>query len=355
MRENAWEVNSKFASLESDVGKLETSDIKRQTFTMLLAGDIGGTKTLLGLFDPKSRPRPRALAVRTFGTLDYEGLTSIIAAFLEEEGRTNTTIDMACFGVAGPVFGDTAKPTKVPWGIEAGLVASTFGIDRVRLLNDLEAMAYSVPVLHKSEVHALQQGEALPGGNIALIAAGTGLGESLLHHVNGRLTTSPSEGGHADFAARTEGEVKLMQELTRQFGRASLDQVLTGRGLVNIHRALHAECSANINLEDPDAPAAISTFGLERTCRCCREALELFVEAYGAEAGNLALRYVSTGGVFIGGGIAPKILPALTTGAFMRAFRAKAPFEAMLARMPVKVILNAESGLLGAAVYAASE
>jgi glucokinase len=146
-----------------------------------------------------------------------------------------------------------------------------------------------------------------------------------------------------------------MRDVTSRFGRAEVERVVSGRGLVNIHRALHGTtCSARINLDDPEAPAAISAAALERASPCCVETLDLFVDAYGAEAGNVALRMVSTGGVFIGGGIAPKILPALTSGAFMRAFRAKAPFEAMLERMPVKVIMNPESALLGAAVYGAS-
>jgi glucokinase len=233
-------------------------------------------------------------------------------------------------------------------------VRSTLGFGRVTLLNDLEAMAYAVPVLRESEVHVLQEGEALRHGNLALIAAGTGLGQGMLHNVAGRFVPSPSEGGHADFAARTEREIALVRDLTRRYGRADVEHVVSGRGFVNIHRVSHqSPCRAQVDLESPDAPAAISAAALERRCPGCIETLDFFVEAYGAEAGNVALRVVSTGGLFIGGGIAPKILPALTTGAFMRAFLAKPPLEAMLAAMPVKIILNAEAGLLGAAVYAA--
>jgi glucokinase len=203
-------------------------------------------------------------------------------------------------------------------------------------------------------VHALQAGEALRGGNIALIAAGTGLGEALLHNIDGRFVPSPSEGGHADFSARTEREIALVRHLTARYGRADVEHVVSGRGLVNIHRATHTTpCAAAVDLEDPHAPAAISTAALEQQCPGCVETLDLFVEAYGAESGNLALRSVSTAGLFIGGGIAPKILPALSTGLFMRAFLSKPPLESMLERMPVKVILNAQAGLLGAAVYAA--
>jgi len=323
---------------------------------MLLAGDIGGTKTLLGLFEPVPA-RPRPIAVRAFATLDYDDLTAMISAFANDEAVIGASVDTACFGVPGPVVGDTAELTNVPWRADARLVAKAFDIHRVTLLNDLQAMAYAVPVLHESELHVLQAGEALRGGNMALIAAGTGLGEALLHNVEGRFIPSPSEGGHADFAARTEREITLVRDLVQRFGRADVERVLSGPGLVNLHRVTHTgPCVAigdEVAEDDPTAPAAISTAALERRCHGCIEALNMFVDAYGAEAGNLALRTVATGGLFIGGGIAPKIMPALTDGRFMRAFCDKAPFDGMLRNMPVKVILNAQVGLLGAAVYAA--
>jgi glucokinase len=320
---------------------------------MLLAGDIGGTKTLLGLFDPRT-PRPHPITARSFSTLDYADLPSMIAGFLSDHGTAPHAIEAACFGVAGPVIDESADLTNVPWRVDARQVAKTFDLHRVVLLNDLQAMAYAVPVLHDSEVHVLQEGEALQGGNIALIAAGTGLGEALLHNVNGRFIPSPSEGGHADFPARTEREFALARGLIAQYGRADIEHVISGRGLINLHRATHhAPCAANIDLADADAPAHISAAALAHRCDGCVEALDMFVEAYGAEAGNMALRAVATGGVYIGGGIAPKILSALATGAFMRAFREKPPLDAMLGSMPVKVILNAEAGLLGAALFAA--
>ena len=320
---------------------------------MILAGDIGGTKTLLGLFDSVPA-RPRPLAVRTYGTLDFPDLPSMIARFMESEGTRSASIANACFGVAGPVIGESAELTNVPWQVHAPEVATRFGMSRVRLLNDLQAMAYSIPILQASEVHVLQEGEALRGGNIALIAAGTGLGEALLHNVDGRFVPSPSEGGHADFSARTEREMSLVRHLTARYGRADVEHVVSGRGLINIHRATHTgSCAAGVDLDEPGAPAVISAAAIEHRCPACVETLDLFIEAYGAESGNLALRSVSTGGLYIGGGIAPKILPALSTGVFMRAFLAKPPLEEMLNRMPVKVILNSEAGLLGAAVYAA--
>ena len=319
---------------------------------MLLAGDIGGTKTLLGLFDPRTT-RPEPILVRSFGTLDYADLPSMIEEFLRDEAAPPRAIEAACFGVAGPVIDDSADLTNVPWRVDARQVVRRFTLQRVSLLNDLQAMAYAVPVLRGAEVHVLQEGEPTLGGNIALIAAGTGLGEALLHNLNGRLIPSPSEGGHADFPARNEREFTLARDLIARYGRADVEHVISGRGFLNLHRvAHHAPCAARIDLDDPDAPAQISAAALDGRCAGCREALDMFVEAYGAEAGNMALRGVATGGVFVGGGIAPKILPALTTGAFMRTFREKPPLEAMLAAMPVKVILNEEAGLLGAAVFA---
>ncbi len=323
---------------------------------MLLAGDIGGTKTLLGVFDPVP-VRPRAIITRAFGTLDYPDLISMIAELAGEPALRQASIDSACFGVAGPVLGDSAELTNVPWKVNGRRVADRFSFTRVDLLNDLEAMAYGVTVLEESEVRLLQVGQSLAGGNIALIAAGTGLGEAMLHNVNGRFIPSPSEGGHADFAARNEREIRLLQSLTAAYGRAEVEHVLSGPGVLNIHRVTHDDgaCRGGVDLESPDAPAAVTTAALERRCAGCVEALEMFVDAYGAEAGNLALRVVSTGGLFVGGGIALKILPALTDGRFMRAFRAKAPLDALLSSMPVKVILNAETGLLGAAVFAADQ
>ena len=323
---------------------------------MLLAGDIGGTKTLLGLFErtPADNGRPKRLTVHAFRTLDFRALPEMIGAFFRDASVKPDAVSAACFGVAGPVIDDAATLTNVPWGIHAPSVAATFGFRSVKLLNDLEAMAYSVLVVTDSEVAVLQQGRPRPDGNIAIIAAGTGLGEALIHTFGGRRIPSPSEGGHADFAARTEREFALVRDLTRRYGRADVERVVSGRGLVNIHRVNHASspCAIVTNLDDQDAPAAISLAALDRRCAACVETLDTFVEAYGAESGNLALRSVSTGGLFISGGIAPKILPALTTGAFMRAFLSKPPLEALLQAVPVKVILNAEAGLLGAAVFA---
>jgi glucokinase len=328
--------------------------ITKSMTNFVLVGDIGGTKTLLGIFDT-STPRPSPIATRSFATLEYRDLPSIVDEFLTHLEAKPTPIETACFGVAGPVIDEAAELTNVPWRIEARRIAAAFGIARVKLLNDLESIGYSVPVLRSDELHVLQQGTPRAGGNMALIAAGTGLGEALIHNVGGRLIPSASEGGHADFAARTEREIALVRDITSRFGRCDVEHVISGRGLLNIYRVAHrsARCTVGIDVNDAEAAAHISSAAIERRCAGCVETLDIFVDAYGAEAGNLALRSVSTGGLFVGGGIAPKILPALTAGGFMRAFLAKAPLELMVASMPVQVVLNAEAGLLGAAVYAA--
>lgn len=320
---------------------------------MLLAGDIGGTKTLLGLFDA-TPPRPRPVATRSFITLDFDGLSAIIEEFTRDLRLARGAICGACFGVAGPVFDGTAVLTNIPWNVDARHIAEIFGVGQVDLLNDVQAMAYGLTVLDAGEVLVLQPGQAVDGGAMALIAAGTGLGIATMHQAGGRYVSVATESGHADFAARTEREIRLMRWLTDRYGRAEVEGVVSGRGLLNIHRATHRDpCPVVADLDHPEAAADITAAGLVGRCTGCAETLDIFVEAYGAEAGNLALRAMSTGGVFVGGGIAPKILPALTDGRFMRAFRRKAPFEPMLSAIPVKVILNPDTALLGAAVHAA--
>ena len=319
---------------------------------VILAADVGGTSTRLGLFDGE-RPRPRLRLFKTLATQSFPDFSSLVSAFLESESVDRAAFDRAAFGVAGPVVDDAAHLTNVGWRIEAASVATAFGLKRVRLLNDLEAMACAVPVLEDVELYTLQQGEPHPKGNISVVAAGTGLGIAMLHNVAGRLIPFPSEGGHADFAARTEREIALLRSLTVRFGRAEVEQVVSGQGLINFHRITHADgCHAGIQIVSPAAPADISRAALAGECPGCVEALNLFVEAYGAVAGNLVLGSVSTGGLYLGGGIAPKILPALTTGAFLKAFSSKAPLDGLLSRVPVKVILNEGAGLLGAAVAA---
>ena len=320
---------------------------------MLLSGDVGGTKTLLGLY-AAGTTRPTARDVRRFTTLEFDGLASIVDEFLRVAGPANG-IKAACFGVAGPVRGQVAQLTNVPWRVNAPEIAARFSIPRVRLLNDLAAMGHAVPVLTSEQLAVLQPGERIASGNAALIAPGTGLGEALLHNIGGHFVPSPSEGGHADFAARTRREIQLVEALTDRFGRASYELVVSGPGLVNLHQFVHGGKGCPALPADTlagDRPAQISSAGLERRCAGCAETLDLFIAALGAEAGNLGLRSVATSGVYLGGGIPAKILPALRTPTFLDAFRAKAPMHALVAAMPVSVILEEHAALLGAAVAA---
>jgi glucokinase len=231
-------------------------------------------------------------------------------------------------------------------------------------------MAHSVAVLEPHEVKVLQHGISQPDGNAAVIAAGTGLGEALLLNVDGRFLPGASEGGHADWGARTPREIEMLAAISRVYGRCSVEHVICGPGLVNIYQFTHdafgsrtflspaafvpaRTCAGVGAIDDPaDLPAAISRSALEKRCPQCVETLNMFVTAYGAEAGNLALRTTATAGVYVGGGIAPKILPVIESGLFLDAFRAKAPLADFVATIPVSVILNHEAGLLGAAVHA---
>ncbi|HKT81287.1 MAG TPA: glucokinase [Vicinamibacterales bacterium] len=319
---------------------------------MLLAGDVGGTKTLIGLFD-QLPVRPRAISVRSYVTLEHPSLEAILDSFFKEEALT-TPVKCACFGVAGPVADHSATLTNVPWRVNGKALARHHHIGKVAVLNDLTSMAYGILLLEESEIHVLQEGTPRPNGNMALIAAGTGLGECMLHFVDGDFHPTSSESGHADFAARSELDIAVLRRLTSRQGRASVEDVLSGRGIVHLHAVSHeGPCPALPDPDVPNAAATITAAALERRCHGCVSALAAFVSAYGAEAGNLALRTMATGGVFVGGGIAPKILPAMTDGTFVDAFRRKSPFEALLERIPVKVILNENLGLLGAASYAA--
>ncbi len=335
----------------------------------MLAADVGGTKTLLGLY-ARAPERPSQVEVGEFVTLDYDSLVPMIREFLKAEGVEAKAIDAAVFGVAGAVQDQVARLTNVPWLVDAAAIAQTAGFRRVVLLNDLEAMAHSVAVLEPGELAVLQHGVAQPGGNAGVIAAGTGLGEAILLNVDGRFQPGATEAGHADWGARTPREIEMLAALVRVYGRCSNEHVISGPGLVNVYQFTHdafgsrtwlspaayvpsRTCAGVGAVGDPaDLPAAIAKSAAEHRCPMCVEALELFVAAYGAEAGNLALRTVATAGVYIGGGIAPKILPALQSGHFLDAFRAKEPLADFVATIPVAVILNAEAGLLGAAVHA---
>lgn len=319
---------------------------------MLLAGDVGGTKTLLGLFESDGR-RPRPVAVRSYPTTTFGSFTDILDTFARDVGRP-VSIDAAAMGVAGPVVDDRARLTNIAWDVSGEQIRAGFGTPAVRLVNDLEALANSAEVLMPDEVALLQPGVERSDGNAVVIAAGTGLGEAYLHRVDGRLRPVASEGGHADFAPRTDREIQLLQMLRAEYGRAEVEHILSGPGLLNLHRFTHGSrsCDAVRDVTGESGPAAISQAAMAARCPACVEALSIFVEVYGAEAGNLALRGVATSGVYIGGGMAPKILPLLHDGRFLESFRAKGVMSPLVARMPVKVILNPEAGLVGASIYA---
>ncbi len=320
---------------------------------MILAADVGGSKTFVGLFE-RARPRPRLLELRAMRTLDFAGLPALLHAAVGEVG---TRVQSVSLGIAGPILDGTATMTNVPWRVSGAEIAAATGVPDVRMLNDLEAMAHAVTVLQDDELHTLQAGRPSPTGNAALIAAGTGLGEAILHRVDGRMRPVPSEAGHADFAARTDEELALVTDLRARYGRVDIERVVSGLGMVNIARHTHGgtHCPVAGDIEADGAAAKVSDAGTAApapTCRHCAAAVRLFVGAYGAEAGNLALRAVATAGVYVGGGIAPKMLGALQQGAFLAAFGAKAPMDGLLARVPVRVILNDQAGLVGAAVAA---
>jgi glucokinase len=323
---------------------------------MLLAGDIGGTKTLLGLFS-RAPSRPAPLHFQSFPTADYGSLIEMVDAFLARQPGGRPRIEAATFGVAGPVIDDRAELTNVGWAVDGREVAIEFGLGAVHLLNDLVGIAHSISVLQPDELSVLQEGTANISGNAGLVAAGTGLGESYLFNDGRRLVPAPSEAGHSDFAARTPRELELSAWLIERYGRPELEQVVSGIGLRNLYAFTHpSPCSPVDDAVNPtDVPALISRNAFAGTCACCSEALELFVSAYGAECGNLALRAVTTRGLYVGGGIAPKILPALQSGRFLDSFRDKPPMRDLLESIPVKVILNPHAGLLGAAVFANAE
>ena len=319
---------------------------------MVLAADVGGTKTLVGLF-ATDQPRPELVRRAEFRTLDFNSLEDVVAAFLADGPAT--AIRAVCAGAAGPVIDGRAKLTNVPWTVDIAATSELLGGCPAAVLNDLEATAYGLPALRADELRVLQEGEPTRT-NAAVIAAGTGLGEALLVSVGEGYVPRATESGHADFAARTPRELEFVSGLIEQYGRASVEHVVAGPGLVNLFRFTHRDKRCLViasGTDEADLPARVSQGALERACPYCVEALEMFAEAYGAEAGNLALRSLARGGVYVAGGIAPKILAALEDGRFMDAFRNKPPMEDLLRSIPVAVVLNPDTALLGAAVRAA--
>ena len=324
---------------------------------MILAGDIGGTKANLALFDTVGPGRISAPHhPETHRCADYPTFEALVDAYRRQHPET---VEIASFGVAGPVIGGHVKGTHLPWEIDARQSSKELGIRTVLLLNDLGATAYGVDALEANQLVTIQEGAADPESCAALIAAGTGLGETFLVPTPTHRFPIPSEGGHADFAPRTDRELELFRILRARFGRVSYERVVSGIGITNIAGWTHSAKSAakawkahDVEAAGGDLAAIVSAKSLEGSCVWCREAMDLFVSAYGAEAGNLALRGVSRAGVYVGGGIAPKILPALQDGQFVDAFRDKAPHAALLTSIPIRVILEERTAVLGAARFA---
>jgi len=371
---------------------------------VILAGDVGGTKANLGLFEmaaeiprpvrppgmpgtflaPASLPAPRPLkllAAATFPSSEFAGLAEVVEAFLRQlppaaaASGSRPALAAACFGVAGPVIDNRTSTPNLAWEIDGGALARGLGLPAVELINDLVATAEGIPLLADDELASLQEGAPEPApevpgerdesgpapGNQVLIAAGTGLGMALLPIAGGVRVTVPSEGGHADFAPRDEDEVALLLYLRRRFGEhVSVERVVSGPGLRVIYEHLRdagyaAESLAvSAAFAAGDPARAIAEAGLTGGDALCERALDMFISAYGAAAGNLALLGTAVGGVYLGGGIAPKILPRLAGGSFLRAFLDKGRFEAYLRRIPVRVLLNDRTALLGAARCAAA-
>lgn len=340
--------------------------------TTVLAGDIGGTGTRLSLFHQAADGTLSRGRTERFRSRQYEGLEPIVDLFLESEVDRPRA---AAFGIAGPVVGNSVKTTNLAWHIEGGALARSCGIPRVHLLNDLVATAEGIPALPPAALLPLQEGEPEPGTHGILLAAGTGLGMTILARMPRRagepgdpagdplhddLLPIPSEGGHADFAPRNEEEIGLLRFLQARHGRVSVERVVSGPGLKAIFDYLmdvdYAPVAHDV-LEEmvlSDPSQVIAEAGATGRCRLCARALERFVSCYGAVAGNLALTALARGGVWIGGGIAPKIREVLARGGFLQAFLDKGRFRGLLERMPVQVVLDPDTALLGAARHAAS-
>lgn len=323
---------------------------------LVLAGDIGGTKTNLAIYAVGDGGRPSAVREASFASREYAGLEDVLAAFLRPGAERVTT---AAFGIAGPVFENVVVTTNLPWVVEADRIASALGGARVRLLNDLEATAYGALFLPPAELHVLNAGRE-KRGNRAVIAAGTGLGQAFLFWDGARFRPAATEGGHADFAPRNDLETGLLTYLVEKYGRVSYERVLSGPGLANVfgyfveRLGRPVEPSIRARLASEDVGAVVGQAGVSGACATCAEALDLFVSLYGAQAGNLALAVMGTGGVYVGGGIVTRILPKVLAGDFMRSFTTKGRYSGMMADIPVRIVLNAKTGLLGAA-HAATE
>ena len=321
----------------------------------VLAADVGGTKTAVAIVEIEDIAL-RIVREQRYASADYGTLEEILADFLREEARRPR---FGGFGVAGPVQNGRSQVTKLAWRIDEHLLSRRFRPATFRLVNDFVANALGLPYLKPRQLHTLNRGRPEPGGPVALIGAGTGLGEAGLLGIAGRYEPFASEGGHKDFGPRDPREDRLAAFLRGRSGRAEWDRVLSGEGLGHLYDFLKADRAApespavrDALAREEDRAVGITRFGLEDADPLCREALTLFVSLYGSEAGNVALQYRATGGVYVAGGIAPKILPAMDRGPFLESFFEKPPLRDLLVRIPVRVVLEPRLGLLGAAAVA---
>jgi glucokinase len=321
---------------------------------MILAGDVGGTKVDLALYD-FFNGKLECTRDKVYKAKDYPGLEVIVKEFLGADQVT-----AACFGVPGPVRNGRLRLTNLPWTLDSRELSFGLGIEHVFLINDLEANGYGIAELTPDQIFTLSEGDSGQTGNRALIAAGTGLGQSLLIW-NGHIHVPyPSEGGHVDYAPRNEDEIDLLRFLKEKYnGRVSFERVVAGMGLTSIYQFLRDVRG----MEEPawlaekiakasDPNSVITENALSAKSEICEKALDMFVSAYGAEAGNLALKVLSVGGLYVGGGIAPRIIEKLKDGTFIKAFTDKGRLSQLLINMPVRVILESRAALMGAAAYA---
>ncbi len=319
---------------------------------MILAGDIGATHSRVAAFNSEGNKLPLVVE-KIYESQEHSGLPEIITDFVRSEG---IPVHSACFGVAGPVRHGRSKISNLPWMIDSRELATQLKLQTVGLINDLEAYAYGMDALESKDFVTLQEGADDAEGNTAVISAGTGLGEAGLVWDGFRHVPFASEGGHTDFAPRNEIEVELLRYLLKKHDRISYERVLSGPGIKSIYEFLRDTKRA----EEPkwleeqmkaakDQPALISQLALENKAPICDQTLNIFVSVYGGEAGNCALKFMSTGGMYIGGSIAAKILPKMKGDTFLRAFREKGRMQNLLEEIPVKVVLNDDAGLLGAA------
>lgn len=330
--------------------------MKSKTPPVILAGDLGGTKTVLALFREVSG-RLESIREEVFRSQEFPQFERVLERFLAH-GRP-VRIQAACLGVAGPLRDGRCRTTHLPWFLDEKKLAKDLGVRVVRLLNDLEAMAYGILFLHPSQLAVLHKGNPpQQKSNLAVIAAGTGLGEALLCWEGRNYLPVASEGGHVDFAPQTDREIELFRFLRSEYGHVSYERILSGPGILNIYRFLRDTGFAaepvwlRKRLQNSDPGPTITEIGLHQGHKLCTETLALFAALYGAEAGNLALKTLSWGGIYVGGGIAPKIMDKLKDGTFLRAFLNKGRYSSLMKKIPLKVALDSRVGLIGAAHYA---